>query len=203
MYLVLKELIIQLGDIHWLTNLQLNAQEHSGRLKQLGKPEVLTVNGAAEIVVQQAASYQKLPDAVDHAEATEGIRRGLEDMEAGRGRPAKEFFEELREKHNTRGMKLRVITEAPADADFVDIFPWLATHSPKNAVHRVQGVKTTIDSLENPPHRCRLAPEATLFNYEGRQPFHRNYRILTITEGQVHVLHLRYGARFTTPEYRS
>ena len=35
----------------------------------------------------------------DYAEAVEGIRRGYEDMKAGRTRLAKEFLEELREKH--------------------------------------------------------------------------------------------------------
>ena len=97
--------MIQLNDIHSLTDFQRNAREHIERLKQTGRPEVLTVNGAAEIVVQDAASYQKLLDALDRAEAIEGIRRGLEDMEAGRGRPAKEFFEGLREKHNITPQK--------------------------------------------------------------------------------------------------
>ena len=35
----------------------------------------------------------------DYHEAVEGIRRGHEDVKAGRTRPAAEFLEELREKH--------------------------------------------------------------------------------------------------------
>jgi predicted transcriptional regulator len=35
----------------------------------------------------------------DYQEAVEGIRRGYEDVKAGRTRPAAEFLEELREKH--------------------------------------------------------------------------------------------------------
>lgn len=35
----------------------------------------------------------------DYEEAVEGIRRGYEDMKAGRTRPAEEFLEELRVKH--------------------------------------------------------------------------------------------------------
>lgn len=35
----------------------------------------------------------------DYQEAVEGIRRGYEDVKAGRTRPAEEFFEELRIKH--------------------------------------------------------------------------------------------------------
>lgn len=35
----------------------------------------------------------------DYQEAVEGIRRGYEDVKAGRTRPAAEFLDELREKH--------------------------------------------------------------------------------------------------------
>ncbi|MGB8535757.1 MAG: hypothetical protein WCD57_05040 [Acidobacteriaceae bacterium] len=35
----------------------------------------------------------------DYQEAVEGIRRGYEDLKAGRVRPIGEAFEELREKH--------------------------------------------------------------------------------------------------------
>lgn len=35
----------------------------------------------------------------DYQESVEAIRRGFEDVKAGRTRPAAEFLEELREKH--------------------------------------------------------------------------------------------------------
>ena len=92
--------MINLNDIHSLTDFQRNARDYIERLKASGQPVVLTVNGKAEVVVQDAASYQKLLDAIDRAEAIEGIQRGLEQMEAGRGRPAKEFFEALRKKYD-------------------------------------------------------------------------------------------------------
>ena len=92
--------MIQLGDIHSLTDFQRNAREHIERLKQTGRPEVLTVNGKAEIVVQNAESYQKLLDAIDRAEAIEGIRKGLEQMDAGLGRPLEEFDDYMRRKYN-------------------------------------------------------------------------------------------------------
>lgn len=56
-------------------------------MKKSGKPEVLTINGKAELVVHDAASYQKFLDLIDQAEAIEGIRRGLEDRARGKGRP--------------------------------------------------------------------------------------------------------------------
>lgn len=60
---------------------------------------VLTVNGKAEVVVQDAESYQKLLELLDRLEAMEGIQRGLEEMAADQGRPASEFFAELKEKY--------------------------------------------------------------------------------------------------------
>lgn len=37
---------------------------------------------------------------IDRLEAVEGIRRGMADVEAGRGRPAEEFFDEMFRKFN-------------------------------------------------------------------------------------------------------
>jgi hypothetical protein len=48
------------------------------------------VNGKAEVVVQDAGSYQELLDAPDEAQAVAGIRAGLESMERGEGKPASE-----------------------------------------------------------------------------------------------------------------
>ena len=49
---------------------------------------VLTLNGRAEMVVQDAASYQATLDALERAEAKAGIRRGLQAVAEGRTRPA-------------------------------------------------------------------------------------------------------------------
>ena len=59
-------------------------------------PLVLTMNGRAELVVQDAAAYQAL---LDRVEAIEGIQRGLADVKAGRTRPARKVFARLRRKH--------------------------------------------------------------------------------------------------------
>jgi predicted transcriptional regulator len=60
---------------------------------------VLTVNGEAAAVVQDAEAYRRLLDIAAEASAAEGIRRGLNDLNAGRLRYAKEVFDELREKY--------------------------------------------------------------------------------------------------------
>lgn len=91
--------MIHVRNIYSLTDFQRNTKEHLKRLKETGFPEVLTINGKAEIVVQDAESYQRLLDRVDRAEAIEGIRRGLESMKRGEGRPAEDVFEDLRKKY--------------------------------------------------------------------------------------------------------
>ncbi len=86
-------------DIHSLTDFKRRTGEFVEQMKRTGNALVLTVNGKAELVVQDAESYQKLLELKDRAEAIEGIRKGLESMKAGRTQPAKEALEELRKKH--------------------------------------------------------------------------------------------------------
>ena len=92
--------MVHVEDIYSLTDFQRHTKEHIERLKQTGRPEVLTVNGKAEVIVQDAASYQKLLELLDSIEALEGIRQGLESMHRGEGRPAAEVFQHLRTKHH-------------------------------------------------------------------------------------------------------
>ncbi len=58
-------------------------------LRESQRPMVLTVNGRAEMVVQDAQSYQRTLDALERLEANAGIRRGLEAAAAGRTKPAR------------------------------------------------------------------------------------------------------------------
>jgi len=87
-------------DIDSLTHFKRNTTEVIEQLKATGEPIVLTVNGKAEIVVQDAASYQRMQEVIDRAEAVIGIRKGLESMARGEGVPAEEAFKRLRKKHN-------------------------------------------------------------------------------------------------------
>lgn len=64
-------------------------------MKKTKKPVVLTVNGKAELVVQDAKSYQELLEAKDRMEAIQGIKRGLESMKRSAGKPAETFFQEF------------------------------------------------------------------------------------------------------------
>jgi PHD/YefM family antitoxin component YafN of YafNO toxin-antitoxin module len=83
-------------DIHSLTDFKLHTPEFVQQLKQTGEPVVLTINGKAELVVQDAASYQKLLDLAEEARVLEGIRCGLEDVKTGRTQPVAEAFADIR-----------------------------------------------------------------------------------------------------------
>jgi PHD/YefM family antitoxin component YafN of YafNO toxin-antitoxin module len=88
--------MFRIDSIYSLTEFQRNAKSHLERLKISGEPEVLTVNGKAEVVVQDALAYQAL---VDKLEAIEGIRKGLESMSRGESRNVDAFFDEFERKH--------------------------------------------------------------------------------------------------------
>ena len=88
--------MIDLNDIYSLSDFQRKTREHIERLKQTGKPTVLTVNGKAELVVQDAAAYQALLDRVDEAEAIIGIQRGLDSMDRGEGESLDEAIAKIR-----------------------------------------------------------------------------------------------------------
>lgn len=91
--------MINLKNIYSLSDFQRKTREHLRRLKRTRRPEVLTVNGKAELVVQDAASYQELLDALDQAEALAGIRAGLDSVARGEGRPAAQAIADIRKKH--------------------------------------------------------------------------------------------------------
>ena len=85
-------------DIHPLTNFKRHTCGFVKRMKRTKRPVVLTVNGKAELVVQDASSYQSLLERLDRLETVEAIRRGLKDVEQGRVHDAREALEELRVK---------------------------------------------------------------------------------------------------------
>src|SRR5437870_11903066 len=92
--------MVHVDNIYSLTDFQRHVKEYMARLQQIGRPEVLTVNGKAVLVVQDAAAYQKLLDRIDRIEAIEGIRQGLESVHRGEGRPATDVVEDLRTKYH-------------------------------------------------------------------------------------------------------
>lgn len=84
-------------DINSLSNFKRNTPEFLRQLKETGHPVILTINGKAELVVQDAASYQKLLEIAERAEEMEALRVAVEEMRAGKGIPAEDVLAEMRQ----------------------------------------------------------------------------------------------------------
>lgn len=90
------------SGIDSLTNFKRRTAECLKRLHETGEPVVLTVNGKAEVVVQDAAAYQRLVDyltRIERQETVAAIRKGLADVEAGRIKPARTALRGLAKKY--------------------------------------------------------------------------------------------------------
>lgn len=90
--------MIRADDVHALTDFQRRTKDHIRRLRRSGRPAILTVNGKASVIVQDAEAYQRLLEDLDRAEAVAGIRRGLVAADRGRGTPAGEALDKIRRK---------------------------------------------------------------------------------------------------------
>ena len=65
-------------DIQSLSTFKRNTNELINQMKETGNPLILTVNGKAELVVQDAASYQKI---LDHIKQLETIIESKKELE--------------------------------------------------------------------------------------------------------------------------
>jgi len=89
-----------------LTNFTRQTSDYLTHLHETGSPLILTVDGKAELVVQDAAAYQRLVELADQADLAAlraAVQEGLDDVDAGRVVPAREAFKEIAKK---RGIKL-------------------------------------------------------------------------------------------------
>lgn len=80
------------NDIQSLSHFKRNTPKVMAKLKKSGRPLVLTVNGKAEAVVQDAAAYQKLCEHADRLEMKQFLAESKADADAGRTVPAREFL---------------------------------------------------------------------------------------------------------------
>ncbi len=91
--------MIDLREVRSVTEFQRNMKEYVSRLRRKKAPLVLTVNGRAELVVQDAKSYQELLERLDRAEAVAAIKQAMVEFERGEGQPARQALEQLRNRH--------------------------------------------------------------------------------------------------------
>jgi PHD/YefM family antitoxin component YafN of YafNO toxin-antitoxin module len=91
--------VVDMKDIQSLTEFQRKTRRTIARLKKTGRPAVLTVNGQAEVIVQDAASYQRLVARAQEADRLMELKRSIAEHRAGRVRDLDEVFDELEERH--------------------------------------------------------------------------------------------------------
>ncbi|MGB3693306.1 MAG: type II toxin-antitoxin system Phd/YefM family antitoxin [Spirulinaceae cyanobacterium] len=91
--------MLNLRDIYPLSEFQRGAKAFLVKLKETKSPMVLTVNGKAAAVVQDAHSYQQLMERLELLESIAGIRKSIEEFEQGEGLPLKEAFQQFKDKH--------------------------------------------------------------------------------------------------------
>jgi prevent-host-death family protein len=82
-------------DIHPLTDFKRKTSEFLRQLKETGNPVVLTINGKAELVVQDAASYQRLFDLAERLETVQAVKESLAAVDRGEGKPIDDVFDTL------------------------------------------------------------------------------------------------------------
>lgn len=87
--------MFQSSDIHTVTEFSRKPAEHIKRLSESKRPEILTVNGKAAVVIQDAETYEKMASMADYAESIQNIRQAMSEQ----GRPLDEFTAEFEAKH--------------------------------------------------------------------------------------------------------
>ena len=78
-----------------------HAFELIAQVRSTGRPLALTHDGQVEAVLLDPAEYEQLIAIAEHAQAEEdeALRRGAEDIRAGRTRPIDDVFDEIRKKY--------------------------------------------------------------------------------------------------------
>jgi len=82
-----------------LTDFLRNHREHVERLKVGNGPEVLTINGKPELVLQSADGYQEMLDRLEYAENVAGLRKAYGQLREGKSVTAADGFAQIRAKH--------------------------------------------------------------------------------------------------------
>jgi PHD/YefM family antitoxin component YafN of YafNO toxin-antitoxin module len=75
-------MLIDVHDIHPMTEFNKKNVEYVERLRQTRKPDLLTVNGTASIVIQDADAYPSIIERLDLLESVVRVRQAIQ-----KGRP--------------------------------------------------------------------------------------------------------------------
>lgn len=91
--------MIDITQTHPLTDFLRNHKAHIARLKESGTPEVLTINGKAEVVVQDAAQYQEMVRRLQRLETITALQEGIAAADRGELRDAADMIADIRSEY--------------------------------------------------------------------------------------------------------
>jgi prevent-host-death family protein len=86
-------------NIYPLTEFQRNAKDFITQLQDSHKPIILTVNGKAAVIIQDAAAYQELLDQLELERSAVAIQHSMQEAKEGRSIDAFEGLKQLKAKH--------------------------------------------------------------------------------------------------------
>ncbi len=84
------------NDIYPVSDFNRKTSEHIKRVQETKKPEILTVNGKAAVVIVDPESYDKMAQNQELLQSLKNIAMANEQHENGQGKPAQQVFEELK-----------------------------------------------------------------------------------------------------------
>ncbi len=87
-------------DIHPLTEFKKNTNEFIVDLKKTKRPAILTVHGKAELVIMDAAVFQKLQEKLEFENTITEINNSLAEFESKKFSSAKNTFANLKKRIN-------------------------------------------------------------------------------------------------------
>lgn len=95
--------MLNVKEIQPLTDFLRNHKPFISRLQELKSPVLLTVNGRAEIVVQDADSYNALIERLNRMETIIAVREGIASAERGELKSAERVIAEMKAKYDIQG----------------------------------------------------------------------------------------------------
>jgi PHD/YefM family antitoxin component YafN of YafNO toxin-antitoxin module len=88
--------MIRATDIHSLTDFTRNAKTFIQQIKTTKNPMAITVNGDAEVVIQDAATYQAMVDELERTRFISAIIAGEQNILDGQVQDLDQAFGEIR-----------------------------------------------------------------------------------------------------------
>jgi PHD/YefM family antitoxin component YafN of YafNO toxin-antitoxin module len=92
--------MIRTTDITSFTDFRSRLRDHLDQRKATGRPLFVTTNGETEAVVLSPSAFDELMDQADLARSLALLDRSMEDIKAGRTRPAKAAIQQIADELN-------------------------------------------------------------------------------------------------------